>query len=90
MNINEKFINAVSKIVYSILKKENILIGQWHLGKVESVISAKKISVYVDGSTTPQEIPCNPDITFSVNDEIWVIFINNDSRNKFAISKRAV
>lgn len=80
----------IEKKIYSILREKRILGGEWHLGKVESVISSKKISVYVDGSDTPQRIPCNPDVTFNVGDHVWVIFVNGDSRNKFVLSKRAI
>lgn len=72
------------------IRNAGLLTGQWRLGKVASVISNKKLMVKVDGSTVAQEIGCNPDGNFSINDEVWVIFINGDSKNKFVISRRAV
>lgn len=86
----QQFYDVVKKIVYQILIKEKLLQSEWHLGKVESVIDSKTLSVYVDGSTTPQTIPCNPDVTFNVGDEVFVLFVNNDSRNKFVPFKRGV
>jgi hypothetical protein len=86
----QQFYDAVRKIVYQILTKEKLLQSEWHLGTVESVIDSKTLSVYVDGSTTPQAIPCNPDVTFNVGDEVFVLFVNNDSRNKFVPFKRGV
>lgn len=64
--------------------------GEWHLGKVASVISSKRLSVYVDGSSASQNIACNPDVAFGVGDEIFVIFVNGNQLDKFAICKRAV
>ena len=90
MNLNEKFFDAVRKIVYQILNNENLLRREWHLGKVESVIDAKTLMVFVNGSTISQKITCNPSVTFAVNDEVWVLFINGDSKDKFVISKRGV
>ncbi len=64
--------------------------GCWHLGKVVSVINSKLLSVYVDGSSVAQNISCSSDIVYAPDDEIWVVFINGDSKNKFVISKRGV
>jgi hypothetical protein len=89
-DIQQQFIDHVTKIVYGILKNENLLKSEWHLGKVDRVISNTKISAFVDGSNVSQIIPCNPDVTFNSGDEIFIIFLNNDSRNKYAISKRGI
>ncbi|MGG2091226.1 hypothetical protein AB1283_25955 [Bacillus sp. S13(2024)] len=87
-----KLIETITKIVYQILNKEGLIGGggEWHLGKVKSVVDSKKLEVYVDGSSISQIVPCNPSVTFAANDEIWVVFINGNSINKFAISKRGV
>jgi hypothetical protein len=92
MNVSQKTsaYETIKKIIYQILRKENLFQGEWHNGKVESVISAKLLSVYVDGSTTAQKIPCNPDVTFVIGDEIFVIHVNGDSKNKFALCRRGV
>jgi hypothetical protein len=90
MDIQQQFIDHVTKIVYGILKNEGLLKSEWHLGKVESVISSTKISAFIDGSNVSQVIPANPDVTFNVGDEIFVIFLNNDSKNKYAIARRAI
>lgn len=86
---DKKFHDLIKTIVQNELKAQN-LVGNWHLGVVDSVTSSKKLSVFVDGSTTAQSISCNPDVTFNVNDEVWVVFINGNPRDKFVISKRAV
>jgi len=89
--LNEKkFLLKVKKIIYSVLQNEKLLQREWHLGTVESVIDSKTLSVYVNGSTTPQTIPCNPDITFAVGDKVFVHFVNGDSRNKFVPYKRGI
>lgn len=85
----EKFLDAVAKVVESILKEKNLLVGEWHLGTVSSVISSYVLSVFVNGSSTAQVIPCNPNIPFSNGDEVWVHFVNGDSSNKFVPYKRA-
>lgn len=90
LKLDEKFMKYVKRIVYQILNNENLLRREWHLGKVESVIDTKSLMVFVDGSITSQKVSCNPDITFAANDEVWVLFINGDSKNKFVISKRAI
>jgi hypothetical protein len=85
----EKFLEAVNKVVESVLKEKNLLTGEWHLGKVAGVISSYALSVYVNGSSTTQTIPCNPSTPFSVGDEVWVHFVNGDSTDKFVPYKRA-
>lgn len=89
-NADSKFFNLVKKIVYKILTKEKLLQSEWRLGKVASIISTKMLTVYINGSTVAQRVPCNPDVTFAVGDEIWVICINKDSKNMYVLSKRAV
>lgn len=88
-NADSKFFNLVKKIVYKILTKEKLLQGDWHLGKVASVVSRFKLNIYIDGSNTIQIVPCNPDVTFAVNDEVFVHFVNGDSKNPFVPYKRA-
>ena len=80
----------IKKIIHTEIANLGLLKGDYHLGKVQAVKANNILSVYVDGSSTPQDIPCNPDGNFSINDEVWVIFINGDSKNKFVISRRAV
>lgn len=87
---NKKFVNWITDIIKKELDKRNLSQGNWQLGVVSSVISPKKLNVFVNGSTTPQEVSCNPDETFSQNDHVWVIFINGDSKNKFVLCRRAV
>lgn len=86
----QETLDIIRAIVKNEIRNAGLLTGQWRLGTVASVISNKKLMVKVDGSETAQEIGCNPDGNFSVNDEVWVIFINGDSKNKFVISRRAV
>lgn len=80
----------IKKIIHAEISNLGLLKGDYHLGKVQAVKANNILSVFVDGSITPQDIPCNPDGNFSVNSEVWVIFINGDSKNKFVISRRAV
>ena len=89
-NYSQNFLDAVRSIVQAELNNLGLLQGQWHLGKVSSVINSKQITAYVDGSTTAQTIASNPSVTFSVNDEIWIIFVNGNSKDKFALCKRAI
>ena len=89
MNTQET-LDIIRTIVKNEIRNAGLLTGQWRLGKVTSVISNKKLMVKVDGSDRAQEVGCNPDCNFSANDEVWVIFINGDAKNKFVISRRAV
>lgn len=82
--------DAIKEIIMDVLNTQGLLAGQWHLGTVDQVVSTTKLKVFVDGSTTSQTISCNPDITFGVGDQIWVIFINGNRRDKFALCKRAI
>jgi hypothetical protein len=86
---DKQFYEMVRTIVRDELKAQN-LVGQWHLGKVSEVLSTKQIKVFVDGGDIAQTVACNPSVTFAVNDEVWVVYINGNPRDKFAISKRAV
>lgn len=90
MSIDKLFIEKVKNIVYSILNKNNLLQGNWHVGKVDTVVSPTRLYCFVDGSNTSQLIASNPDVTFSPNDEIFIIFINNNSKDKFALCKRGM
>lgn len=89
--MNDKFgYETIKQIIFDILNKEKLLIGNWHLGVVDEVVSQTKLRVIVDNGTTPQLISCNPDITFNVGDNVWVIFINGNARDKFVLSRRAI
>ena len=88
--MGENFIRVIKSIIYTILEDEKILTKEWHVGKVKTVVSTKILEVYVDGNDIAQRIPCNPNVTFSVNDEVFVHFINGDSANKFVPYKRGV
>lgn len=86
----QQTLDIIRTIVKNEIRNMGLLTGQWRLGTVKAVKANNILSVCVDGSATPQDIPCNPDGNFSVNSEVWVIFINGDSKNKFVISRRAV
>lgn len=88
-NMDLKFMDAVKKIVYFILRKENILQNQWHVGTVSSVLSRYRLKVYIDGSDIEQLIPCNPNIEFVEGEKVWVLYINGDSKNKYVPFKRS-
>ncbi|MMZ57279.1 hypothetical protein D1872_191990 [compost metagenome] len=87
---NEQFIRYVRDIVYTVLNDEKLSRGEWRVGKVKSVTSPYSLSVYIDGSEVPQTVPCNPDVVFNTGDEVWVHFVNRDSKNKFVPYKRGV
>jgi hypothetical protein len=82
--------NKLKKLIYDILTKERVFQSEWHYGEVNEVVSTKTLSVFVDGSTQAQNIPCNPDVTFNVGDSVFVHFLNKDSKNKFVPYKRGV
>lgn len=80
---------AIRKIALNLLQEYNLNTPQWHLGKVQSIVSSYMLNVTVNGSSTVQKIPCNPDINFNVNDEVFVMYMNGDTRAKFVPFKRA-
>jgi hypothetical protein len=86
-SFSDMFLEHVTKIVYSILRKEKLLQTEFHMGKVESVLSVNQLTVFVDGSDTSQKIKSNPDATFNVDDQVIVIFINNNPNNKYVLSR---
>lgn len=90
MDNSREFINAVEIIVRTFLENEGLLKGNWRLGKVKDTISQGLLEVYVDGSTTFQQIPCDPDKSFNTGDEVFVVLVNGDSKNKFVLCKRNV
>jgi hypothetical protein len=91
MTINQanEFERIIRQQIYKILQEEKLLQGEWHLGKVDGILSRYSLRAFIDGSETSYSIPCNPNIIFTVGDEIWVHFVNGDSKNKFASYKRA-
>ncbi len=90
MKANEMFYQSVKKIVEQILVDKNVLRGDIHYGEVDEVISSSKLKVKLDGSDTPQKIPCNPDITFNIGDQVVVQFFNKNPKDKFVICRREV
>jgi hypothetical protein len=89
-SFSDAFVENVMKVVYMVLRKEKILQSEWHLGKVDSIVDATHIKCFIDGSTTAVTVPKSPDKTFTIGDEIWIIFPNRNSNNKFALEKRAI
>lgn len=89
-DIDLKFVDAVTKVVESILRNKGLTNGQWHMGKVEEVLSNKLLSVYIDGSDEAQKIPCNPDVSFSQEDKVFVLYVNGNSKDKFVPFKRGI
>jgi hypothetical protein len=85
---NHLLLEYVEKIVNMVLRKNNLLQGEYHLGKVKTVISTRLLEVYIDGSDTAQNVACNPDVPFVVDDLVYVIFMNRDSKNKFISFRR--
>ncbi|OZB98008.1 hypothetical protein [Paenibacillus sp. XY044] len=89
-NGKEYVYKLISEIVRTEIRNLGLLSGEWHLGTVDSIVSTKKINVFIDGSTSSQTIPCNPDVAFKPGDHIYVIFVNGDSKDKFALCKRGI
>lgn len=86
----KELIKFIEIIVDAILKRHRLIGRQWHNGKIKTVISSTLLEVYIDGDTTAIKVPCNPSVTFNINDEVLVLFVNGDSNNKFVISKRGL
>lgn len=84
------FYQVIRDIVQNELKKSNLQTGQWHLGTINQVKTSKLLSVFVDGSTTAQDIPCNPDVTFTAGSKVFVLYVNGDTKNKFVPFKRGI
>lgn len=89
-NLTQKFHEAVSKIVYKILENNNLLQSEWQLGKVDTVIDSKTLKCFINGGSVSMTVKCNPNVTFNPGEEIWVIFINNNPTNKFALCPRGI
>jgi hypothetical protein len=87
---DKQFYDMLREIVREELKSQSLLDKQWHHGLVESVDSSIKLKVFVDGSEISQTISCNPDVSFSVGDQVWVIYINGNPRDKFVLAKRGI
>lgn len=89
--MNDKQIyDQMKEIVLDVMKAEGLLVGQWHLGTVDEIVSPTKLKVFVDGSDTSQTISCNPDVVFTAGSHVWVVFINGNARDKFVLSRRAI
>lgn len=86
----KRFDKYIENVVVKLLNKLGLLNGQWHLGEVTEIVSQTKLKVKVDGSELSQTLSCNPDVTFQIEDHVWVIFINGNARDKFVIAKRAI
>jgi hypothetical protein len=89
-DMKQEIYKNIKEIVYTILHNENIFKTDWHLGKVESVISPTLLNVFVDGSNIAQKIPCNPKVQFSAGDEVFVLYINGKSTDKFVPFHRGI
>lgn len=89
-SISNIFVENVMKVIYKVLRKEQLLQSEFRLGKVDSVISPTQLKVFIDGSTTSVTCSCNPDVTFATGNNVFVIYINNNSNNRFVLCKRAI
>jgi len=84
---SKEFYEVLVKNIHSEVKKMGLLTGNIRYGEVHEVISANKLTVFVDGSPISQEMKCNPDVMFLTGDRVWVHMINGDSKNKFVFSR---
>lgn len=87
---DQQLIDAITSIVYTVLNNENLLRGIWRNGTVEGIISKNLLSIRVDGSEDTQNIPCDPDRVYKVGDEVIVVLLNNDPKNKYVLGKKGV
>jgi len=87
---DKKIYDQVAEIVLDVMRTQGLLVGQWHLGTVDQIVSTTKLKVFVDGSEISQTISCNPDVVFGVGNHVWVIYINGNPRDKFVLTKRAI
>ncbi len=85
----DNFIRVIQNIVNNLLYKKGFFTHEWHFGKVESINVDDTLNVYINGSSyvTPS-IPANPDITFNVNDSVWIHYVNRNPGNLFIPYKR--
>jgi hypothetical protein len=86
----QEFYKIIQDVVKSEISNLGLNLGNWQLGIVESVVSPKKLKVFINGAKVSQEVPCNPDVAFAAGDNVFVIFINGDQRNKYVMSRRAL
>lgn len=89
-DIND-FQNNLIKTIKDLVKQElKGLNNRDHYGRIDSVVDQYKAYVYVDNGTISQLIPTNPNITFSANEEVYVVFINGDEKDKFVLCQKAI
>lgn len=86
----EDFIALVQNIVRTEINNLGLLQGQWHLGVVDTIVDAKFLNTFIDGSIVSQKIPFNPSVTFAIGDNILILYVNGNSRDKYAFAKRTV
>ncbi len=89
-SFQEDLLKMIQDVVNQVIDNANLRTGSWRLGEVQSVISSTQLKVYVDGSTTAITIPCNPSVTFAIGDNVWVININGNPRDRFVLCKRGI
>lgn len=90
MSQQDTFINVIQDIVSKYLMKLGFFTSEWHLGKVKTADNTNHIvSVYIDGNATETpSVPCNPDILFNTDDEVWVHFVNRNPNNAYVTGCR--
>lgn len=89
MNESETY-RVIRDIAREELKALNLDIKPWHQGKINEVVSPTKLKVFVDGSDTAQTIPCSKNEPYAVGDEVWIVYINNNPRDKFVFGLRGL
>ncbi|GEL75776.1 hypothetical protein [Tenuibacillus multivorans] len=82
-SFDQNLFNAIKRLVYKILKNEDLLAGEWRFGEVESVVNDTRLMVKVNGFDPAIEIPCNPDATFNVGDRVFVHYVNRNPSDRF-------
>lgn len=89
MNESETY-KVIRDIAREELKALNLDIKPWHQGKVNQIISPTTLKVFVDGSDIAQTIPCSKNEPYTVGDEVWIVYINNNPRDKFVFGLRGL
>jgi predicted Holliday junction resolvase-like endonuclease len=85
IQFQNKLIKLILDLIYKNRKKD-----EWYMGTIDTVVSIYKAYVYINGSSSSQLIPTNPDVIFNPGDEVFVHFINGDSTIKYIPYKRSI
>lgn len=83
----QDFIKYVEAIVDSKLKQSGAT--QWHIGTIRGVFNKYSALVEMQNLGESIQIPTNPNVQFFPGEQVFVVYINGDKRNKYVLSKCA-